>query len=194
MLDLRASMVFTHLMSRLTASAAAKPRQERVSAARHMMACSACRGRDTNSPMELNGTHRFAANRQAVWNALHNSAALQNSIPGAEEVAWQGDSAISLRVKVGVGPINGTFSGQAQVTEQTPPSHLKLSINRRGSTNAVQADVTIDLADEGAGTVLTYHGTARLEGPIAMADNPLTRPLAEGALGQFFNNFAKQIA
>lgn len=143
--------------------------------------------------MELTGTHRFAANRQAVWNALHNSAALQSSIPGAEEVAWQGDSAISLRVKVGVGPLNGTFAGQVQVTEQTPPSHLKLSVNRRGSTNAVQAEVAVELADEGAGTVLSYRGTARLEGPIAMADNPLTRPLVEGALGQFFSNFAKQV-
>lgn len=143
--------------------------------------------------MDMNGTHTFSANRQAVWNALHNGAVLQSSIPGAEEVTWQGDSAVSARLNIGFGPVKGTFSGQAQVVEQTPPSHLKLAINRRGAASVIQAEVVIDLADAGTGTLLTYHGSAKLEGPIAFLDNPLTRPMVEGALGQFFSRFEKQI-
>ena len=143
--------------------------------------------------MELNGTRNFAASPQAVWAALHDSAALQNAIPGAEEVSWQGDSAISARVKLGLGPIIGTFGLMAQVVEQSAPSHLKFAINRQGANNRIQGNLTVDLAPDGAGTVLTYAGSAQLEGPIAMADNPLTRPLVQGAINQFFDNLAKQV-
>ena len=54
-------------------------------------------------------------------------------IPGAEQVAWQGDGSVSARIKVGLGPINGTFGMQAQSVEQAPPNHLKLAINRQGA-------------------------------------------------------------
>lgn len=139
--------------------------------------------------MEISGTHKFAANRQAVWDALHNSAVLQSSIPGAEEVAWQSDGTILARVHIGVGPINGTYGGRLQVVEQTAPSHIKLAINR----NAIQAEANIELADDGAGTALTYQGTAQLHGALAVADNIIGKQMAQGALGQFFKNFEQRI-
>lgn len=144
--------------------------------------------------MDLNGTYHFAsASPQAVWSALHNSAALQSAIPGAEKVEWQGDSAIAARVKVGLGPINGTFGVQAQVVEQNAPNHLKLAINRQGANTSIQGNMTVDLAAQGAGTLLTYQFAATLGGPIAMADNPVTKPLVQRTADQFFSNLEKQI-
>lgn len=143
--------------------------------------------------MELNGTRNLTASPQAVWNVMHNSAALQAAIPGAEEIAWQGDSAVSVRIKVELGPVNRTFSLLAQVVEQAAPNHIKFSINRQGVSNRVQGDLTVDLAPNGSGTALTYAGTAHLEGPLAMLDNPLTRPLVQRQIDQFFDNMARQI-
>lgn len=139
--------------------------------------------------MEISGTHRFAASRQAVWDALHNGALLTKSIPGAEDVSWQGDSAVAARVNVGVGPISGKFAGQVQVVQQVPPSEIKLAINR----TSVQADATVTLADDGAGTLVTYAANAQLSGPYAVADNPITKQMAHGALAQFFKNFEAQL-
>lgn len=155
------------------------PRQVRMS----------CRGRDTTDSMEISGTHKFTANRQAVWDALHDSAVLKKSIPGAEEVIWQSDGTITARIHIGIGPINGTYGGRIQVVEQTAPSHLKLAINR----NAIQAEATVELADDGSGTVATYQGTAKLQGPLAVADNIVGKQMAQGALGQFFKNFEQHI-
>jgi carbon monoxide dehydrogenase subunit G len=144
--------------------------------------------------MDLNGTYRFtAASPQAVWNTLHDSTALQNAIPGAEKVAWQGDSAIAARVKVGLGPISGTFGVQAQVVEETAPNHMKLAINRQGANNSIQGQMTVDLAADGTGTVLTYQLAATLSGPIAMADNPMTKPLVQKMADQVFANLEKQV-
>jgi uncharacterized protein len=139
--------------------------------------------------MEISGTHKFAANRQAVWDALHNSAVLQKSIPGAEEVSWQSDGTILARVHIGLGPINGTYGGRVQVVEQTAPSRIKLAINR----NAIQAEATVELTDDGAGTLATYQGTANLHGPLAVVDNVVGKQMAQGALGQFFKNFEQNI-
>jgi uncharacterized protein len=128
--------------------------------------------------MELSGTHRFAAPRQVVWDALHNSAVLQKCIPGAEEVAWQGES-----------PINGTYGGQLQVLEHTPPGHIKVALKR----SIIDASASVDLTDDGTGTLATYSGTATLGGGLSALDNVLGRQMAQGALGQFFKNFEAAI-
>jgi uncharacterized protein len=136
--------------------------------------------------MELRGTHTFAsASPQQVWNALHNSAAVKNSLPGADSVEWQGDSAIA--VSGGIGPIKG--SGVAQVVEQTPPTHLKLAVNRA----TVNAAVTVDLAPSGAGTLLSYVATAEANGAMG-AGLTMAKPLIEGQLNAFFSKLEGQIA
>ena len=139
--------------------------------------------------MELSGTHRFAASRQIVWDALHNSAVLQKCIPGAEEVAWQGESAVRARVHLGIGPISGTYGGQVEVLEHTAPSHLKVALKR----SIIDATATVDLTDDGTGTLATYSGTATLGGGLAALDNIVGRQMAQGALGQFFKNFEQAI-
>ena len=143
--------------------------------------------------MENNGTQSFSSSPQAVWDALHNGALLQQCIPGAEEVSWQGDSAVSARVSVGIGPFRGAGTVQAQVAEQQAPSHLKLVFNRQGAHNSAQGALTVDLAPEGAGTRVTYGASATLGGPIAVLDNPLSRPLVDHAIGEFFSNLKKHV-
>ena len=143
--------------------------------------------------MELNGTRNLSAAPQAVWDVMHNSAAIQAAIPGAEEIAWQGDSAVAVRIKVELGPVNRSFSLVAQVVEQSAPTHIKFSTNRQGVSNRVQGDLAVDLTPNGSGTTLVYAGTANLEGPLAMLDNPLTRPLVQRQIDQFFDNLARQI-
>ncbi len=143
--------------------------------------------------MDISGTRTLVASRQAVWDALHNQAVLQSAIPGAEQVVWQGDSALIVHANIGLGPLKAQGSGQAQVVEHTPPSHMKLALNKRGVTNNIQAEVTVDLADAGSGTQVSYRAVAKLEGPIAMADNPVTRPFVDAALGQFFSKLEQNI-
>jgi carbon monoxide dehydrogenase subunit G len=139
--------------------------------------------------MELSGTHRFAASRQVVWDALHNSAVLQKCIPGAEEVSWQGENAIRARVRLGLGPINGTYGGQVDVLEHAAPSHLKVALKR----SIIDAVASVDLSDDGTGTLATYAGTATLGGGLAALDNVIGKQLAQGALGQFFKSFEQAI-
>ncbi len=161
---------------------------------RHVVAMTCShRGRDTTDSMDLNGSHKFSANRQVVWDALHNAAVLQGCVPGAQQMSWQGDSAIAAVVNVGVGPIKGTFNGTIQVAENSAPSRIRLVLNRSGSHGSVNAQAVIDLADDGAGTVLSYQGNAQLTGQVAMADNMLGKQAADMALGSFFKCLSSKI-
>lgn len=150
-------------------------------------------GKGMNNIMELKGTQNFAANPQAVWDALHNADLLKQAMAGAEEVRWDA-SGLFARVNVGIGPVKGTYSALAQETESNPPSHMKLSFNRQGATNSVTGDATFDLSPNGAGTTLSYVVNANLGGPIAALDNPLTRPLVDRGLSQFFASLAQKVS
>jgi carbon monoxide dehydrogenase subunit G len=134
--------------------------------------------------MELNGTHTFAAPPQAVWNALHNGSVLKNCIPGADEITWQGDSAVFVRG--GIGPIKG--GGTIQVAESTAPSHLKFVINRAN----VQGQLAVELAPNGGGTTLTYGGTVNAGGPYA-AGLAIAQGMIKGQVDQFFTKLESQL-
>jgi carbon monoxide dehydrogenase subunit G len=143
--------------------------------------------------MELKGTQDFSASPQAVWNALHNADVLKQAMSGAEEVRWNG-STLFVRANVGLGPVKGTYGAQADETENTPPSHMKLSFNRQGSSTTVNGSATVDLAPNGSGTTLTYAVNASLGGPIAALDNPVTRPFVDRAISQFFTTLAQKVS
>jgi carbon monoxide dehydrogenase subunit G len=138
--------------------------------------------------MELSGAQSFSAAPQAVWDALHNPATLQNAA-GVSNVEWT-DSAVTATITVPsiAGPFAGTRTVQGQVSENTPPRHMKVSLNR----GPVNAAATIDLAAEGAGTKLTYAITAIVSGPMGpMAE--MSKPLIEGQVNQFFAKLAQSI-
>lgn len=143
--------------------------------------------------MELKGSQEFSASPQAVWNALHNADVLKQAMAGAEEVRWEGNT-LFVRANIGIGPVKGTYGASAQETESTPPSHMKLSFSRQGASTTINGDATIDLAPNGSGTTLTYAVNASLGGPVAALDNPLTRPLVDRGISQFFSSLAQKVS
>lgn len=134
--------------------------------------------------MEIKGTHKFAASPQAVWNALHDSTVLQNCMPAGNSAQWQGTDAIA--VTVGIGPIKG--STVARVTEQTPPSHMKVEASGGGVT----ASLTVDLVADGSGTVANYNAVAEGSAP-ASAGLAIAKPVIDSGIGNFFGKLETQV-
>ncbi len=142
--------------------------------------------------MELRGTRTYPASPQAVWDGLHNPDVLKASIPGAKFVACDPD-AYGIELEVGIGPVKGSGWAHLKIVESSAPHHMKLEINRHGEHNSATGAIVVDLAPDGAGTQLTYSGSAALGGPVALLDNPLTRPLIDQALEQAFTRLGANI-
>jgi carbon monoxide dehydrogenase subunit G len=134
--------------------------------------------------MEIKGTHKFAAAPQEVWDALHDSSVLQNCLPAGNTAAWKGSDTIAATV--GVGPLKG--STLARVSDQTPPSHMKIEAGGA----QVTASLTVDLAADGAGTVATYTAVAEAGG-AAGAGLAIAKPMIESGINQFFSKLDGQI-
>lgn len=143
--------------------------------------------------MEISGSRSLKGSPQAVWDALHNPTTLQQCIPGAEEVTFLDPNTLKVGVNLGIGPFKGHGHVRVQIAEQSAPSHMKLAVNRSGDHNGAQGGLTVDLAPEASGTAVNYGGSVALSGPIAMLDNPVTRPFVNSAVDQFFEKLDRQI-
>ncbi len=143
--------------------------------------------------MDFNGSYKYAAPPQQVWNALMSPEALKAAIPNAESITFQGTSAIEATIHVNAMVFSGSFTGTAQIISATPPSQLVLGIDRSGSYGALKGQATINLAPEGTGTNMTYTAHFDLSGKVSMADNPIGQQAAKTALNSFFKNLESQI-
>ena len=139
--------------------------------------------------MDFNGSHEFAASQSKVYAAFFDVKILAAAIPGCEEAKWLDPQTLVLVVDLNIPGIRGSYEGKVQVTEAKEPTHFKLSVHQ----NHVQGGATIDLADAGSKTNLTYKFEAALHGPYKVADNVVGAQAVKVLLGQFFKQVEKQI-
>jgi carbon monoxide dehydrogenase subunit G len=140
--------------------------------------------------MDFNGNHDFSASRNKVYAAFFDANVLAAAIPGCQKATWIDPQTVELIVDLNIPVIKGTYVGRLQVSDQQEPSHFKLSIQR----TQVRGSATIDLAEDGNKTKLTYKGEAALDGKLKAADNVLVAQAAKVLLGQFFKGVEKQIS
>jgi carbon monoxide dehydrogenase subunit G len=138
--------------------------------------------------MDLSGTQHFNKSPQEVWNALQNADALKGAFPGLQAITWQGNS-VQVQAHVSVGPITRDINSSLDVSEATPPNHLKLAVNRSSGSGTV----TLDLADDGSGgTNMTYAANIALSGPLALLDGA-AKPFADNAVKQALSNLSSSL-
>jgi carbon monoxide dehydrogenase subunit G len=139
--------------------------------------------------MEFTGTHEFKADRKKVYAAFFNADILKEAIPGCKEARWGDPNTLELIVDVNFLVIKGSYTGYIFASEQQEPSHFKLSLNRA----SIQASASIDLAEKGAGTEVSYKAEITLAGALKAADNIAGKQAAKSMLDSFFKSVEKQI-
>jgi carbon monoxide dehydrogenase subunit G len=137
--------------------------------------------------MELSGSQNFSASPQAVWDALHNPAVVQNA-SGVQNVQWS-DNAVTATVTLpNLGPISGTRTVTLSIDENSAPSHLKFSLSR----SVLTASGTVDIAPNGSGSTLTYNAVGTVSGPLSAFEG-MAKPMVQSQLSQFFAKFAQLV-
>ena len=139
--------------------------------------------------MEFNGDYDFNADRQRVYTGFFNADVLKNAIPGCKKAEWKDHQTLWVEADINFLVIKGNYAGQILLTEQQSPSHFKMSIQY----HSVKASATIDLAEKGSKTELTYKCEATLIGAFKAADNLAGAQAAKMTLGSFFKSVEKQI-
>src|SRR5579872_461654 len=73
-------------------------------------------------PMDMTSERRIEAPREAVWQALNDTAVLKASIPGCETLERVSDTDMKATAQVKIGPIAARFSGAVHLSDIDPPN------------------------------------------------------------------------
>ncbi len=143
--------------------------------------------------MKLNGRHKFKAASTQVYNAILNPDILKSCIPGCNSVKYLDNSSIQANITTPFPGLKGPYGVVINIQQNQAPNHLVLQVRRKGTGGSINAISQINIQDEADGALLTYDANADLEGPIAMANNPIGQGITKSSLGAFFKNLDKAI-
>ncbi len=145
--------------------------------------------------MHLTGEQRIAAPRETVWAALNDAEVLQACIPGCEEIEKVSDTEMNAKVKAKVGPVAAKFQGSVTLSDLNPPESYRISgEGKGGAAGFAKGGATVNLAEDGDGTLLTYEVDAQVGGKLAQIGSRLIDGTAKKLAGDFFANLEEHVA
>lgn len=141
--------------------------------------------------MDMTGSVRIPAPRQAVWDGLNDPAVLGRCIPGCEQIERQGDDVFTARVTAKIGPVSAKFTGKVTLRDIDRPNGYTLAGEGQGGAAGFgKGEAKVALSEEGGETVLTYVVKAQVGGKLAQIGSRLVDAAARKLADEFFAAFA----
>ena len=143
--------------------------------------------------MDIAGEYRLPAPRDAVWAALNDPAVLARCIPGCKELEQASPEEMKAKVSLKIGPVSATFAGLVRLEDIRPPEGYTLvGQGNGGMAGFAKGRAVVNLAEEGAETVLTYTAKAEIGGKIATLGGRLMQATSRKLADEFFGKFAAE--
>ena len=140
--------------------------------------------------MELKGSRSIAAPRDVVYAAMLDPEVLKSCVPGCQEMAGSPEAGFEATVVQKVGPVKATFKGKVDITDQNPPSSLRISgEGKGGAAGFASGGAVVTLSEEGEGTLLEYDVEAKVGGKLAQLGSRIIDGFAKKMADQFFETF-----
>jgi hypothetical protein len=143
--------------------------------------------------MKLEGSHDVSAPRQKVWDAFLDPEQLRQAIPGCEKLDALGNDEYRAIMKVGIGPVKGTFEGKVKLTDKQPPNTYRMAVEGSGGPGFVRGDTTITLSDIPGGTRVAYSADVQIGGMIAGVGQRMLGGASKMLADQFFNKMGERL-
>ena len=100
--------------------------------------------------MDISGSYRFDAPPDRVWNLLMDPVVIASCIPGCQELAPDGEDRYLAKLSVALSAITGTYDGTVVISEKTPPTSYRLTVDGQGKPGFVKGSAAIALRADGA--------------------------------------------
>lgn len=141
--------------------------------------------------MKIEGSSDIPAPRQQVWDAFQDPAVLAKAIPGCEKLEESGPGEYKATMKVGVGPIKGTFDGKVRLFDLEAPNAYRMAVEGTGGPGFVRGDASMQLSDTDGGTKVAYNADVQVGGLIASVGQRMLGGVSKMMLDQFFNRMTE---
>jgi carbon monoxide dehydrogenase subunit G len=136
--------------------------------------------------VKIEGSSEIPAPRQRVWEAFLDPVTLASAIPGCEGLEAIGPGEYKATMKVGVGPIKGTFEGKVRLSGLEPPERYRMAVEGTGAPGFVRGDAAMELSDAAGGTRVAYSADVQVGGLIASVGQRMLGGVSKMILDQFF--------
>lgn len=143
--------------------------------------------------MHLNGSYTFKAPRDQVWATLQNPETIAQCMPGCEKFDQIGDDRYEATMRLGIGPIRGTYTGRIFLHERQQPERYRMDVEGGGGPGHMKGGGLLELRQDGDTTVVSYDGDAQVTGKIASVGQRLLGVSAKQLINQFFKCMEKRL-
>lgn len=136
-----------------------------------------------------------AAPREAIWALFDDPDSLKRVLPGAESLVADGPGRWTGVLSSKVGFLTVRADAVARVEDVRRPDHMRLEIEGRprGVAGSFQASIPFDLADDPAGTRISYAVGLAVTGRLAAFGLPLLRSTLRTQVAQLVANLDREL-
>jgi carbon monoxide dehydrogenase subunit G len=124
---------------------------------------------------------------------LQDPEVISSIIPGSEQLEEIGENKYLSVLVVKVGPVNGRFEGQVELTDLNAPESYTMIMSGKGPAGHVDGTGNVRLEADGDTTIMHYTGDAKVGGKIAAVGQRLLDVAAKQLAKQSLNLLAKRI-
>jgi carbon monoxide dehydrogenase subunit G len=144
--------------------------------------------------MKMTGEQSIPVPRQRAWEALNDPEVLKQCIPGCQSLERDGDDRFKAVVAIKIGPIGARFQGLVSLTDiDAPNAYTLVGDGQGGAAGFAKGSARVRLADEGAGTRLSYDVDAQVGGRMAQLGGAVIDATAKQLAGNFFRKFGEVV-
>jgi len=141
--------------------------------------------------MKIEGSRDIPIPRQKVWEAFLDPSTLATAIPGCDKLEEAGPGEYKATMKIGVGPVKGTFEGKVRLSDLDPPNRYRMAVEGTGAPGFVRGAASMELSDADGGTRVSYSADVQVGGLIASVGQRMLGGVSKMMLDQFFGRMTE---
>jgi carbon monoxide dehydrogenase subunit G len=147
--------------------------------------------------MEFDNVFSVTAPIDEVWAAILDVERVAPRVPGARVIEQTGDNVYKVAIKVRLGPLSMTYTGNVQVVEQDDDAHR--AVMRANATEArgqgvAEATVELRLTADGEQTRGAIHSDVAISGKAAAMGQGVIGDVSARIIDTFAENLAAMLA
>ena len=143
--------------------------------------------------MRVEGTRRFEARRETVWEVLNDPARMAKTMPGVESFDIEDDRHWRAHVKVPLGLGGLRMSIDFEKIEEREPEFAKLHAKGNGVGAIMNMDTSFRLSESGGGTNMQWEADVHILGPVASMGQRVLQPIVNQQVSQVLGALDKQV-
>jgi carbon monoxide dehydrogenase subunit G len=144
--------------------------------------------------VKVEGTRRYEAPRERVWEVLNDPAEMAGLMPGVESFEIVDDTHWKAKVKVPLGLGSMKMSIDFEKTESLPPERARLNAKGKGVGAIMSMETQFDLAEDGGATDKRWQADVRILGQVASMGQRVVQPIVNQQVEQVLTALDKRVA